>query len=565
MKRAILCTALVSLLFGFLAYPSATAAPLAQSAQAWTGYYFANRELRGDPAFVREDADIDFAWGNNSPAPGLPADDFSVRWIRWLYIDATGDWTLTLTADDGIRLFVDDVLVLDAWGDQMPLARSVTVRLTQSFHLFRVEYYDHTGGAQAQLKMLSAKYPDWRGEYYAGLDLSGAPAFVRNDSAVNFNFGTTGPGNGVPASNFAVRWTRAQYLDAGNYRFTTTTDDGVRLWVDNRILVDRWTDQTTKSWFGDVSLNSGTHLIRMEYYNRGGAALAVLNWTPAPGSAELWRGEYYDNTGLSGTPDLTRDTTDIHFDWGTSAPGPGIPNGVNWSARFTSRRVVSVAGYYTVSAMADDGMRVWLDGEVLIDEWHDQPATPHAATVFLDVGSHDWRVDFYQHTGSASLDVQINPGVVAPSFEELVAPSIGAVIVDDNAAGFFKGGQADGWKELKSGYGSHALWALNNAFPQPQSNWARWYPPLPRAGNYAVSVYIPANAATTQSARYSLEHAGANDLAQINQALYADQWVSLGTYYFDATGSEYVALTDATYEPSQSTKLAVDAIRFTPR
>jgi hypothetical protein len=566
MNRAAVWSALVLLFVGCLASPpSAFAAPLAQSTVAWTGYYFANRNLQGDPVFVREDADINFAWGNSAPAPGLPADDFSVRWTRWLYIDAAGDWTFSLMADDGVRLFVDDMLVLDEWADQPPLARSVSIPLTQSFHLFRVEYYDHTGSAQVQFQMLSANYPDWRGEYYGSLDLSSTPAFVRNDSAVNFNFGTTGPGGGVPGSNFAVRWMRGQFFDAGRYRFTTTTDDGVRLWVDNQLLVDQWRDQTTKSWSGDIALASGTHLIRMEYFNHGGAALATLTWSLVPGSGELWHSDYFDNTALGGTPDLSRDTADIHYDWGPTAPGPGIPAGGNWSARFTSRRVVSLAGYYTVSAMADDGMRVWLDNEVLIDEWHDQPATPHAATAFLNPGAHDWRVDFYQHSGSASLHVQITPGVVAPSLEELESPSTGDVIVDDNAAGFFKGGATDGWRELKSGYGGHALWAPSNTFSQPQSNWARWYPPLPRAGNYAISVYIPANTATTQAARYSIQHAGANDLVQISQALYTDQWVSLGTFYFDALGDEYVGLTDVTFEPSQTTKLAVDAIRFSPR
>ncbi len=566
MKRATLRIALAILFVACLWSPlRAHAAPPAQSTMAWTGYYFANRNLQGTPNFTRQDADINFAWGNNAPAPGLPADDFSVRWIRWLYLDATGDWTFSLTADDGVRLFIDDELVLDEWTDQTPLAHSVTLRLTQSFHLFRVEYYDHTGSAQVQFQMLSASYPDWRGEYYANLDLSGTPSFIRNDSILNFNFGTTGPGGGIPGNNFSVRWMRRQYFDTGRYRFTTLTDDGVRLWVDNQLLVDQWRDQTTKSWSGDIALASGTHLIRMEYFNHGGAALAVLTWSPVSGSPEVWRAEFFDNTSLGGSPDLARDTADIHYDWGTTSPGPGIPSGINWSARFTSRRVASLAGYYTVSAMADDGLRVWVDNEVLLDEWHDQPATPHAATIYLDPGPHNWRVDFYQHSGAASLHVQIAPGVVAPSPEEQTAPSPGDVIVDDNAAGFFKGGGTGGWRDFKGGYGGHALWTMNNTFSQSPSNWGRWYPSLSRAGNYAVSAYIPANLATTRAARYWIQHAGTNDLAQISQGLYADQWVSLGTFNFDATGSEYVALTDATYEPVQSTKLAVDAIRFSPR
>ncbi len=566
MKRAALRIALALLFVACVWLPSrAQAAPPAQSTTAWTGDYFANRDLQGTPNFTRQDAEIDFAWGNKAPAPGLPADDFSVRWVRWVYLEAAGDWTFSLTADDGVRLFIDDVLVLDEWADQPPVAHSVTLRLTQSFHLFRVEYYDHTGAAQVEFQMLSASYPDWRGEYYANLDLSGTPSFVRNDSVLNFNFGTTGPGGGMPGSNFSIRWTRRQYFDTGRYRFTTLTDDGVRLWVDNQLLVDQWRDQTAKSWPVDTALASGTHLIQMEYYNRGGAALAALTWSPVPGSAELWRAEFFDNTSFSGSADLVRDTADIHYDWGTASPGAGIRAGVNWSARFTSRRLASLAGYYTVSAAADDGLRVWVDNEILLDEWHDQPATPHAATIYLDAGTHDWRVDYYQHSGSASLDVRIVPGVAAPTPEEQTAPSPGDVIVDDNAAGFFKSGGSESWRDFKGGYGGHALWTTNTTFPLPSSSWVRWYPSLSRAGDYAVSANVPASLATTRAARYWIQHAGTNELAQISQALYADQWVSLGTFYFDATGGEYVTLTDATYEPAQSTKVVVDAVRFSPR
>ncbi|MEW5718745.1 MAG: PA14 domain-containing protein, partial [Chloroflexota bacterium] len=100
---------------------------LAQSATAWTGSYFANANLQGNPAFVREDPNIDFAWGNASPGSGIPADNFSVRWTRWLYLDAPGNWTFVTTTDDGARLFIDDQLVIDAWQDQQLTTRSVTL------------------------------------------------------------------------------------------------------------------------------------------------------------------------------------------------------------------------------------------------------------------------------------------------------------------------------------------------------------------------------------------------------------------------------------------------------
>ncbi|HEX9075815.1 MAG TPA: PA14 domain-containing protein [Anaerolineae bacterium] len=564
---ALVVTAFLLLISGLKSASPLLASPAAQTTSAWTGSYFGNRSLQGSPLFTRDDPNVDFVWGNGAPDPLLPASDFSVRWVRWMFFDTPGNWTFTTINNDGVRLYIDDVPYIDAWSDQPVTAHTITVNLTQAFHLVRMEYYDHSGSAEAHLQMISAGFPDWRGEYYSNSNLSGTPAFVRNDSTLNFNFGTSGPGGGIPGENFSVRWSRRLYLDAGRYRFTTRTDDGVRLWVDNQLLVDQWHDQTPKNWLGEITLSAGNHLIRMEYFNHEGAGLAVLTWIPVPGSAEIWHGDYFDNSGVSGNPALSRDDTDINFDWGTAAPGAGISSGANWSARFTSRRVVTLAGYYTVSATADDGVRVWVDNAILIDQWHDQPPTTFAATIYLNPGSHDWRVEFYQHNGAASLRVQIIPGVLspAPSDGTATTSAVADVYVDDNAPGFVKGGPEGRWHDYPAGYGNHAYWIQNDTFSQPLYSWVRWYPRLPGAGWYQVSVFIPGNLATTRNARYWIAHAGTYDLQSLNQSLYANQWTSLGRFYFAATGDEFVSVADVTYEPLQSTVLVVDAIRFSPR
>jgi hypothetical protein len=77
-----------------------------------------------------------------------------------------------------------------------------------------------------------------------------------------------------------------------------------------------------------------------------------------------------------------------------------------------------------------------------------------------------------------------------------------------------------------------------------------------------VAVYIPANLSTTRRALYHIAHAGAFEWRTLNQTLYANQWVSLGIYYFSATADEYVALSDVTFESANTTTLVVDAVRF---
>jgi hypothetical protein len=259
--------------------PSVRAAPTAQSTTAWTGTYFSNPNLQGNPVFIRQDANVDFNWGTANPDASIPSTIFSVRWVRWVYFDTPGNWTFVTTTDDGVRLYVDDQLAVDAWYDQPATTHTATVNLSQAFHSVRMEYYNRASKAEAHLQIISANFPDWRGEYYNNPTLFGTPVFLRNDFTINFNFGSAGPGGGVPGQKFSARWMRSLFLNAGRYRFTTTTDDGARLWVDNQLVIDRWRDQKLASANGDIALADGDHLLKMEYYNSDGTGEAHLNWT----------------------------------------------------------------------------------------------------------------------------------------------------------------------------------------------------------------------------------------------------------------------------------------------
>lgn len=539
---------------------SVAASPSAQTATAWTGFYFNNRNLQGNAVFVRDDPNLDFVWGSGGPGGGIPGNNFSVRWIRWVYLDKPGNWTFTTITDDGVRLFVDENLVIDQWHDQTTTAHNATLNLTVGFHLVKMEYYNAEAIAEAHLHYASASYPDWRGEYYNNLHLAGAPVFIRNDPAINFNFGIGGPGGGIPGTNFSVRWSRTQYFAAGAYRFTTTTDDGVRLWVDNQLIIDQWHDQTPTNWSGDILLGEGSHFVKMEYFQHLNSAMAVLAWTTIPGG-EVWHGEYFNNRDFSGAPTLFRDDVDLNFNWGGASPGLGIP-GTNWSARWTARKTTHTAGYYTVTATSDDGVRVWIDGNILIDQWRDQQPTTYAVTTFINVGQHDWRVEYYQHDGGSLLRLQVTSGVVPPPPPP---PPLGEVIMDVQLPGFSKGGSETGWHTAPNGYGGYALWTENNTYSAPYYNWGRYYPTLPGARYYEVFVWIPANVTTTRSARYWIAHGGAYNSRTLAQCLYANQWVSLGTYYFSARGGEYVTLSDVTYEPFLSTRIVFSGVKFVPR
>ncbi|MBM4467562.1 MAG: hypothetical protein FJ014_18745 [Chloroflexi bacterium] len=87
------------------------------------------------------------------------------------------------------------------------------------------------------------------------------------------------PRPSVPADKFSARWQRYVWFDAGTYHFTLSIDDGARLWVDDRLLIEAWQDPQVATFQANVTLSQGYHRVRLEYYEAGGAAGVHLNWT----------------------------------------------------------------------------------------------------------------------------------------------------------------------------------------------------------------------------------------------------------------------------------------------
>jgi prepilin-type N-terminal cleavage/methylation domain-containing protein len=142
-----------------------------------------------------------------------------------------------------------------------------------------------SGGAVTQAPAASAgttacpgSYTNWVGEYYNVMDLSGKPVLCRDDADVNFSWGGGSPDATVNADIFSVRWTKAVTFTAGTYTFQAGSDDGVRLYIDGVLVVNSWTDRSYGISTGTSTLTAGSHLVVMEFYERGGAARATLTW-----------------------------------------------------------------------------------------------------------------------------------------------------------------------------------------------------------------------------------------------------------------------------------------------
>ena len=395
--------AVLAMVLGGQSY--AVAASTSLQTGAWLGEYYANTDLVGAPAVTRRDAAIDFDWGTGSPAAGIPADGFSVRWTRTATF-SEGRYLFRATVDDGIRVYINGTLVINDWRDGGRRQVTAERRMTAGSHTIRVEYYERGGVAVARFgwEDVSPATASWKGEYWANRTLSGNPALVRADPVLAFDWGQKSPGSAIPNDNFSARWTRRAYFEGGTYRFNVLVDDGMRLWVDNKLILDAWADHDSGRLSVDYALTQGTHTIKVEYYERIGNARIWVWWEKVPAPAfPQWKGEYWNNRTLSGDPVLVRNDRDVNFGWGQGSPSPILPAD-NFSARWT-RAVPLENGLYRFYILADDGIRLWIDGQLRYDAWRDQEARYMTLDLNMSKGSHDIKIEYYEHDGNARVHV----------------------------------------------------------------------------------------------------------------------------------------------------------------
>lgn len=249
--------------------------------------YFSNGSVSGTPSFVFCESQIDKGWGGSGPVAGIPADNFSVRWTGRVPFTG-GNYSIRAESDDGIRVWINNALLIDQWSDG---TKDQTVRfaLGAGSYDVKVEYFERTGSARARVSwtlLQAVACPDgqFRTQYFDNNAFQGIPVFESCEASIDKDWGQTGPVAGVPADNFSVLWNGRFPFQAGTYTFRILTDDGMRVYVDNVLVVDGWRDQPATEYSGTRQLAAGLHDIRVEYYERSGGARARVTWAPSAGA-----------------------------------------------------------------------------------------------------------------------------------------------------------------------------------------------------------------------------------------------------------------------------------------
>jgi len=225
--------------------------------------------------------------------------------------------------------------------------------------------------------LLGQYWANTAGAAFTNAAFDSPATLTRTDAVVNFNWGTGGPDPSIGSANFTARWTgavQAQYNES--YTFTTIAKDGVRLWVNGRLLVNDWTahgSPATNS--GVIALNSQQlYNIQMDYFLNTGSAAAQLLWSsPSTSQAVIPQTQLYPYTNPPPTVVLTAPAGGSTFtaaaSMSFSAEADALYNPLSFVSFYANGVFVGsvsnapysltvtglAAGGYTLTATATDG------------------------------------------------------------------------------------------------------------------------------------------------------------------------------------------------------------------
>jgi len=484
-------------------------------AEVWTVEYYDNLNLTGSPVYsevIGPELDLgegylNWEWANAHSELGP---EWSARFTLISHLDA-GNYSFRLMCSDGCRMYLNSYLLFDQWEGQYPTWYDQRVLpIPARTYTFTVDYFSHHG---------------------TGV-VSAAIEPTEQDPS-------------VPDANFTPPTT-----------LRTITTDG-----------------------------------------QGGGPMPSAPIPPAPPGQQtsVWTAEYFDNVNLEGTPFYTETIgpfLEAEWGWQWEHRFPELVD-TGWSARFTLVTYLQ-EGNYKFNLSANDGGRLYINGILILDQWEGGYPTWHQLRLLrVAAGWHVITVEFNNRYGIGRVSAPIDPTTDAPSQHDLdliitpastslmpdgqgggpmpsVGPAVtsvqlpaGGVAADqDNPKAFISSGYMN-WRWLEGGYAGNYVYTPNGE--TEMTMWGRWNYIFPQAGYYDVYTYIPVHVNATTNARYRVFHDNTlSPVITVNQATHGNQWVYLGSFYFQAGGAQYVYLNDLTFEADGRYDVVFDAVAFVP-
>lgn len=382
-------------------------------------------------------------------------DTFAMVFTKPVAVSASGNYTFKVSSDDGSRLYINDVLVVDHDGLHGFEAKEGTIFLAAGSYDLRVEYFEQFGG-----QGLFVEYKT-EGSVFSEVPASGVLTASSLDPNAGGN-GNTDTGlftyqvfdgdfdrlpdfNGLSAidtgtthqisladiqetETFAALFEgQIEVTTAGNYTFQLTSDDGSKLLINNTVVIDHDGLHGNEAKSGEITLVPGTYDLRVEYFEKsGGQSLAlayqseggVLSDIPADGvltstalestggnsgstsqfDYEVYQGEFNQLPDFSTlTPDATGTSPTITLDVANDHD--------TFALVFTKQIAVATAGNYSFRVTSDDGSKLLVNNTVVVDHDGLHSSEPKEGQIFLNPGTYDLRVEYFEKDGGQALAV----------------------------------------------------------------------------------------------------------------------------------------------------------------
>ncbi|SJM94856.1 PA14 domain-containing protein [Crenothrix polyspora] len=278
--------------------------------------YFKGKTLAAPVLFSTTTSSIKYNWQSGSPDPTVPVDNFSGRW-QGNYSFTDGQYIFRVLADDGVKLKVDGKVVIDGWKDQAPTEYKATVPLTAGKHLVEVEYYEGYSGAKLEADWEPVRSCDvplgkFCVAYFDNPNLTGNPRLLTSETTIDHPWGNGSPDATVPINGFSGRWQGEFDFTPGTYAFSATADDGVRLFIDDKPVIDAWVLQGATR-YESLRWLTGRHRITVEYFDSYGGAVLKAGWQWVSNS------NTYTPIGSNATSSIGSNLG-AWRDWGTEQP-----------------------------------------------------------------------------------------------------------------------------------------------------------------------------------------------------------------------------------------------------
>lgn len=275
---------------------------------------------------------------------------------------------------------------------------------------------------------------NWHVEYFNDTHLGSRCYETWENSTYIFKDWEYGaPASGCNSNDFSARFTRNVDFAGGTYSFHLSHDDGARLYVDGQLVVDAWWDGDGEH-DGGKALSAGEHQVKIEYYDHNDHARIEAFWF-GPGALpnntrdpNQWWASYWGNRWFWNLPALRQNEGSgfIEHEWGNDGPGYGLPND-NFTSRF-ERTVNFACGRWQFDVHTDDGVRLWVDGNLILDEWRSQVAD-FSREVDLSAGNHELKLEHGDNGGGAAIHLSWDKVAdCAPSTPTLQDPANATVL-----------------------------------------------------------------------------------------------------------------------------------------